>query len=58
MKRTQIFTLIMAIFWTIIAVAAVVLATRTELRTESRIVLMALVFVMVIGNWLRYFRSR
>ena len=58
MKRTQIFTLIMAIVWTIIAVAAVVLATRTELRTESRIVLMALVFVMVIGNWLRYFRSR
>ena len=30
MKRTQIFTLVMAIFWTIVGVLAVMLAARSS----------------------------
>ena len=58
MKRTQIFTLIMAIFWTIIAVAAVIAATRAGMETSMQIVIAFLAFVTVAGNWLRWYRSR
>ena len=59
MKRTQIFTLVMAIFWTIVGVAALVLAARsTGLDTRMKIVLAFLAFVAIAGNWLRWYRSR
>ena len=58
MKRTKTFTLIMAIFWTVVAVAAIVLVTRMGLSTPEVIVLVFLAFVAVAGNWLRYFRSK
>ena len=59
MKRTRIFTLVMAIFWSIIGVLALVMATRTpDLNISMKIVLVFLVFVAVVGNWLRWYRSR
>ena len=54
MKRTQIFTLVMAIFWTIVGVLALVLAARsTGLDTSMKIVLAFLAFVAIAANWLR-----
>ena len=59
MKRTQIFTLVMAIFWTIVGVAALILATRSSgLDASMKIVLAFLAFVAIAGNWLRWYRSR
>ncbi len=58
MKRTKVFTLIMAIFWTVVAVAAVVMFRRMNLSTPETIVLLFLAFVAVAGNWLRYYRSK
>ena len=59
MKRTQIFTLVMAIFWTIVGVLAVMLAARSSgLNTSMKIVLAFLAFVTIAGNWLRGYRSR
>ena len=58
MKRTQIFTLIMAIFWTMIAVAAILLVSRMDLEPAYNIIFAAVAFVAVVGNWLRYIRSR
>ena len=59
MKRTQIFTLVMAIFWTVVGVAALILAARsTGLDTSMKIVLAFLAFVAIAGNWLRWYRSR
>lgn len=58
MKRTKTFTLIMAIFWTVVAVAAIVLVTQMGLSTAEIIVLVFLAFVAVAGNWLRYYRHK
>ena len=58
MNRTRRFALIMAIFWTIVAVAAVVLVTRTSLNTPETIVMIFLAFVAVAGNWLRYYKTK
>ncbi len=59
MKRTKIFTLVMAIFWSIIGVLALVLAARTpDLNISMKIVLAFLVFVAVVGNWLRWYKTR
>ena len=59
MKRTQIFTLVMAVFWTIVGVLALVLAVRSsELNVSMKIVLVFLAFVAIAGNWLRWYRSR
>ena len=59
MKRTQIFTLVMAIFWTAVGVLALILAARsTGLDTSMKIVLAFLAFVAIAGNWLRWYRSR
>lgn len=58
MNRTRRFALIMAIFWTIVAVAAVVLVTRTSLSTPETIVMIFLAFVAVAGNWLRYYKTK
>ena len=59
MKRTRIFTLVMAIFWSIIGVLALVLAARTpDLNISMKIVLAFLVFVAVVGNWLRWYKAR
>ena len=58
MKRTKTFTLIMAIFWTVVAVAAIVLISRMGLSTAEIIVVVFLAFVAVAGNWLRYYRNR
>ena len=59
MKRTQIFTLVMAVFWTIVGALALVLAVRSsELNVSMKIVLVFLAFVAIAGNWLRWYRSR
>ena len=59
MKRTRIFTLVMAIFWSIIGVLALVMAARTpDLNISMKIVLAFLVFVAVVGNWLRWYKTR
>ena len=59
MKRTRIFTLVMAVFWSIIGVLALVFAARnSDLNISMKIVLVFLVFVSVVGNWLRWYRSR
>ena len=49
----------MAIFWTIVGVAALILAARsTGLDTSMKIVLAFLAFVAIARNWLRWYRSR
>ena len=58
MKRTRRFALIMAIFWTIVAVAVIVLVTRMSLSTPETIVMAFLAFVAVAGNWLRYYKTK
>lgn len=58
MKRTRTFTLIMAIFWTVLAVVAVVQISLMGLSTPEIIVLIFLAFVTIAGNWLRYFRTK
>lgn len=59
MKRTRIFTLVMAIFWSIIGVLVLVMAARTpDLNISMKIVLAFLVFVAVVGNWLRWYKAR
>ena len=58
MKRTQIFTLIMAIFWTVIGIAVVVLVTRAGLTPAMNILLVLMAFIAIVGNWMRWFRSR
>ena len=58
MKRTRTFTLIMAIFWTVLAVVAVVQISRMGLSTPEIIVLIFLAFVTIAGNWLRSFRTK
>ncbi len=58
MKRTRTFTLIMAIFWTVLAVVAVMQISRMGLSTPEIIVLIFLAFVTIAGNWLRYFRTK
>ena len=58
MKRTRTFTLIMASFWTVLAVVAVVQISRMGLSTPEIIVLIFLAFVTIAGNWLRYFRTK
>ena len=59
MKRTQVFTLVMAIFWTILGVLALAMAARSSgLSVSMKIVLAFLAFVAIAGNWLRWYRSR
>ena len=59
MKRTKIFTLVMAVFWTVIGVLALAAAARSDgLNISMKVVLVFLVFVAVVGNWLRWYRSR
>ena len=59
MKRTKIFTLVMAIFWSVIGVLALVLAAHTpDLDISMKVVLVFLVFVAVVGNWLRWYKTR
>jgi hypothetical protein len=48
----------MAIFWTVLAVVAVVQISRMGLSTPEIIVLIFLAFVTIAGNWLRYFRTK
>ena len=58
MKRTKIFSLVMAIFWTLIAVAAVLLIKRSGVSGTWSLLVVILAVVAVAGNWLRYFRAR
>ena len=58
MKRTRIFTLIMAIVWTVIGSAAVVVAAKSDLGTGMDFLIVILAVVAVVGNWMRYLRSR
>ncbi len=58
MKRTQVFTLIMAIFWTVIAIAAIIVVPRSGMGEAMNMLIIALALVAVVGNWLRWFRSR
>lgn len=58
MKRTQVFTLVMAIFWTFIGVTAVLVTWRADVGSGARTGVLVLAFVAVVGNWMRYLRSR
>ena len=58
MKRTRIFTLIMAIFWTIVAVTVIVLVSRAGLNSSMNLLLVLLALIAVAGNWMRWYRSR
>ncbi len=58
MQRTRVFTLVMAIFWTVVAIVALVLFSRVQVGNAERVILVFLIFVMVVGNWLRYYHSR
>ena len=58
MKRTRIFTLVMAIFWTILGAVVLIMIPRIELNGPMRLLLTLMVFITVAGNWLRWYRSR
>lgn len=58
MKRTQVFTLVMAIVWTLIGIAAVVAVSRAGMGTGMQLLILVLAFVAIAGNWLRWYRSR
>ena len=58
MRRTRIFTLIMAIVWTIIGVGAVVLVVNSGAMTGMNLLIILLAIAAVAGNWLRYIRNR
>ena len=58
MKRTRIYTLVMAIFWTLIAVLAIALLIKSGEKSNGTIALVFLAVVAVVGNWLRYFKNR
>ena len=57
MKRTQIFTFIMAIVWTIIGVFVILYATRGGKKEKSLLLIM--LALSAIGlNWIRWMRTR
>lgn len=56
--KKQTYYLIMAIVWTIVAVAVVALVSRTGASSFSNMVLLLFAFIAVAGNWLRWYRSR
>ncbi len=58
MKRTRIFTLVMAIIWTIVGIAAIFLAASSNMSTAMNLLLVVLVVVAVVGNWMRYIRHK
>ena len=58
MKRTNVFYLVMAIFWTVIGIGAVLIVGRAGLGTGAQLGMLLLAFVAVAGNWMRYFRNR
>ncbi len=57
MKKSTYF-LIMAIVWTVVAVAVVALVSRGGTGSFSNMVLLLFAFIAVAGNWLRWYRSR
>ena len=57
MKKSTYF-LIMAIVWTVVAVAVVALVSRGGTSSFSNMVLLLFAFIAVAGNWLRWYRSR
>jgi uncharacterized membrane protein len=57
MKKSTYF-LIMAVVWTVVAVAVVALVSRTGTGSFSNMVLLLFAFIAVAGNWLRWYRSR
>ena len=57
MKRTRIFTLIMAIVWSLVGVGVIFYAFSIGFSTATFLLLL-LACVAVAGNWLRYIRSR
>ena len=58
MKRSRIFALIMAIVWTILGIAAIVMVFRSSMTTAMNLLIVLLAIVAVVGNWLRYFQYR
>ena len=57
MKRTQIFTFIMAIVWTLIGVFVILYAVRGGLNGKS--LLLVMLALSAIGlNWIRWIRTR
>ena len=58
MRRTKVFTLVMAIVWTVIGVAAVVVVSASGVGGGMQLIMLILAFVAIAGNWLRWFRSR
>ena len=58
MKRSRIFALIMAIVWTILGIAAIVMVLRSSMTTAMNLLIVLLAIVAVVGNWLRYFQYR
>ena len=57
MKRTQIFTLVMAIVWTLIGVFVILYALRGGVNGSS--LLLVMLALAAIGlNWLRWMRTR
>ncbi len=57
MKKSTYY-LIMAIVWTVVAVAVVALVSRSGTGSFSNMVLLLFAFIAVSGNWLRWYRSR
>ena len=57
MKRTKIFTLIMAIVWTLIGGFIIVYAVRGGMNSKS-LLLVALAVAAIALNWMRWMRTR
>ena len=58
MKRPKIFFLVMAIIWTVIGIAAIVVVARSEVGVGMQVLMTVLAFVAIAGNWLRWYRCR
>lgn len=58
MKRTQIFTFIMAIVWTLIGGFIILYAVRGGGMNSKSLLLVALAIAAIALNWMRWLRTR
>ena len=58
MKRTRTFFLVMAVVWTVIGLAAIYVASKSDMGGGTRFLMVVLAFAAIAGNWLRWYRSR
>ena len=58
MKRTQVFTFILAILWTLIGGFIILYALRGGGLNAKSVLLIALALAAIVLNWMRWMRTR